>query len=195
MSTSSYFLATPRGKSPTRPRVCAGVASHPRGGLCRKRWSRAWRGRFGARGRSRWCTSLSHKQYGGSFVGGHAERDHLSTISRWAPCLRVLKEPSLWGNAMSARVQLMLHEDGLKTITGKNVKNIFSATSCRRRSWKEFSIVASFAIEIEFVVRLPWSAIWYQQQKKTAFIAVKYLLQWYKRQKYTRQLILTRLSF
>lgn len=39
--------------------------------------------------------SLSHKQYGGSFVGGHAERDHLSTISRWAPCLRVLKEPSL----------------------------------------------------------------------------------------------------
>ena len=39
------------------------------------------------------------------------------------------------------------------------------------------SIVASFAIEIEFVVRLPWSAIWYQQQKKTAFIAVKYLLQ------------------
>ena len=36
MSTSSYFLATPRGKSPTRPRVCAGVASHLRGGLCRK---------------------------------------------------------------------------------------------------------------------------------------------------------------
>ena len=49
------------------------------------------------------------------------------------------------------------------------------AGDARERSFT--SIVASFAIEIEFVVRLPWSAIWYQQQKKTAFIAVKYLLQ------------------